>query len=125
MLSILIITTSLGIADPTADAAAALALAKAKRQREQVVRVEPTSPPATPTYADVLARVRSGETLTVAIGVAEPASVAINAVDGISPGVWRFFPVNGQPWFEPASPTAVIPSPSSIVNDVLSPPGSR
>lgn len=62
MLSILIITTSLGIADPTADAAAALALAKAKRQREQVAKVEPVAPaqsarPASVKVADPLSHV--------------------------------------------------------------------
>ena len=52
------------------------------------------------TYADVLDRVKAGESLTLAIGVPDKADVRLDHVPDTEPGVWRCYLRDGVPFME-------------------------
>lgn len=62
-------------------------------------------PKTTPTYADVIARVKAGERLTLAIGVRDKADVRLDRVPETEPGLWRCYLRDGVPFMEQVRPS--------------------
>jgi len=70
----------------------------------------PQGPPMRPevkravaTYAEVYARVKAGETLTISFGVDGPGAIRLPSMSAYPDGVYRCFPLNGEPHIERVS----------------------
>jgi len=63
------------------------------------------------TYAEVWARVQSGESVTLAVGVSAEADGRVDALVGVEPGVYRCFRgADGRPKFEPIRKPVMVPA---------------